>query len=184
MTTAVNIRFIEQADMEQLMEASQSTPFGLSCDEVLSVVRQRKTEETYDTRTFVTQIARQSLTEQGKKVTAPWVCGGYAFEKQDDCLSVVFFIIHANAPQDQVFRAIVKDVKSRVERSATRRLAVFHLRDRDEAGLRIWIPVLSQEGFTITLARNFFGRDDGWRCVYNANKEDVTLEDHRRATHP
>lgn len=184
--TPVCIRFIEEADMPQLMEAERAAnevefddpdfdrvkflnPWVMAAEDVMCIIRQRRSSDkgTYDTRTFVTQIMKKAKGETGQDTEVAWVCGGFALEKHEEHYEFSFFTIHPEAPVEDVFRAMVGNLKSRADRSETRKKVVIYLRDRDEAGLRTFIPLVKGEGFSVKLARDYFGDHDGWCCTYD-----------------
>jgi hypothetical protein len=188
---SVTIRYIEEADLESLMEGERASnsirmsdpefgelsllnPWALTADDVLKVLRQRACEQagTYDTRAWVAEVKLEATEPDGEARKVPWVCGGFAYEVQENLFEVLFVSIHPAAPLPEIFGAMLAHLKRRAERSEKRKQVVLYLRDRDEAGLRTLLPLVVAEGFAVKLAPDHFGDHDGWRCVWRAPDED------------
>ncbi len=108
---------------------------------------------------------RKTESDLGRLVETPWVCGGYSLELREEGYEVLFLSIHEGAPREDVFRAVLKELKGRAERSEDRKKVTLHLPDRDEAGLRTFLPIAKEEGFEVKLSPGYFGQTDGWRLA-------------------
>ncbi len=170
---SVRVRFIQQPDLQPLLAAERAfnsrtledeqgnecvvlNPWTLSATDVLDVVRTSRDSEggTYDTRTYVA-------------VRGVAVEGGFSLRLLPDRYEFAFLICKPGQGFGEVLLAVLKRAKDKAWRSRNRRKLVLYLRDRDEAGLRLFIPVLKEEGFKLELVPDHFGEHDGWKCTYD-----------------
>ncbi len=174
----LKVRFIERPDLEGLLAVERAfntsevyaldeegnerqvevlSSWTLCAEDVLTVVRQSRDEEkgTYDTRTYVVR--------NGAKVE-----GGFSLLLEPDRFCFAFLVCPPCELFGPVLNTVLEHVKNKAWRANKRRKVVLYLRDRDEAGLRRFIPVLKENGFTISLKPDYYQECDGWECTWEA----------------
>lgn len=170
----LNLRFLMESDISEVVAAERlSLPqdcfhWCLGADGIKSIVKQRHSEAagTWDTRSMVIEMPVQDCKNPNQWIA--WVCGAFAFELQPVGYEILYVIVHPDAPLDKIIHIISLFMRGKADRSPLRRTVTLYLRDRDEAGLRKLLPIWRSKGFESSLARDYFGQDDGWKMVYES----------------
>lgn len=182
----ISTRFIELADVGQVLEAEAAlnrhhavdpdfgeidcpAPWALGEAGLVRLLAQRNDDKrgTSETRGYVAQTTRLGKSEGGV-VRAPWVCAGMCYEKRERSYLIVWLTAHPLGPVAAAVAALLRELKGKAHRSAKRKRIELVLRDRDEAGLRLLLPVVMQEGLTVRLAPGHYADCDGWLCTYES----------------
>lgn len=155
-----------------------------SVEDLFAIVRKRKKPEEgeHDTRLYV--LERMDCVEDaGEKVAVNWVCGGFAYELQDDLYGLLFLRLHPSIPREEALPFVAGFLKGKAAKSVRRREVRAWLRDDDS--LADLAPLWQGAGFSLKLQPDWFasgGPDasgeleasdgvkvrDGWLTTYVA----------------
>ena len=164
------VRFIEQADLPHVLAAERAlhtvrvsdpdfgrfnalNPWAVGREGLLRLVRQRKRGAERETRALVAH-------EPGRDA-----CGCFVYEKHADRLEVVWLSARPGRRFEPAVSAMLVWLKNKA--AAKGRSVVYRLRDRDEAGIRVLLPLFRRHGFSVRLEPDAFGHCDGWLCTFS-----------------
>lgn len=173
----ISIRLAKKSDLDHLLAADREwnsftvedadfqtvtlvNPWVITAEEIAAWANQRK-------QYFVMAVETDIKTDaKGCPRLIRWTSGGFVYEKTgEDGVLVRWFSLHPKSNPAEALTTIVAFLQDKTGGESI----TFHIRDRDEARIRLVIPVLQKLGFTIKLSPDHFeGGIDGWICTYAA----------------
>ena len=150
-----NTFVVEDEDFETV---SLLNPWCIEPNQIAEWNKLKKNIFVMAIETFVQTVVK------GEQQNIRWVCGGFSYEKTEEGYVVIWFATHPKASPTDSIAAIATYMKDLATDNDT---VVFHIRDREEARLRLVLPILQKSGFAVSLLPDYFEDSiDGWKCTF------------------
>lgn len=169
----MHIRPVQDSDVDELLQAEVRynyrdyddefqfkavNPWALRRSDLMELISRRDEPQkgVAETRTYAVEAE-------------DWTCGGFSVELLLNSLDVCWLCVHPGRHWEGAVKKILGWLKDKADSAKKRRQARLWLRDRKEAGLEEYLPLVEAAGFAVKLERDYFGSHDGWRCTYEAS---------------